>query len=324
MIPGVYKGAPLKIPADDWRIVQQMVAEYRTRGAIGSNGGFRFATAKAPRPWQIQKAGGRDVFMQRGLVARWKNALAVEPIPTISEVPVAGSPESPVDKVTVANNRTTIFWLEVYLQTNTSDNGITFWELHSDPGTPNDSPLYVNRGTTFPTQTFNPYVFTDAPGPGDPSPEVAYIKLATVIATSGEITSITQHFTGVLPLIFPTGIQSVFQNTPLHGDMIYSNVDGCAAPEKWATLPLGADGSILMVKPETVSGPDSPAWHPPGSNGDILLIEDGVPKWSSASAIFTEIGVVTAVREDGLGALQYKTRTIQVLNPGAESDWITV
>ena len=50
MIPGVYKGAPLKIPADDWRIVQQMVAEYRTRGAIGSNGGFRFAPPKTSTP----------------------------------------------------------------------------------------------------------------------------------------------------------------------------------------------------------------------------------------------------------------------------------
>ena len=69
MIPGVYKGAPLKIPADDWRIVQQMVAEYRTRGAIGSGGGFRFAPPKAPpHPWQIQKAGGTGVDMVDGVV----------------------------------------------------------------------------------------------------------------------------------------------------------------------------------------------------------------------------------------------------------------
>ena len=181
MIPGVYKGAPLKIPADDWRIVQQMVAEYRTRGAIGSNGGFRFATPKAtpPHPWQIIKAGGLDVNMVDGI-------LFSSAVTTAYSVPQSVTTAT----ITLPNNATTKIWFKAEVSNTPWATFFALWKVDA---------VTVETGEDLPEDTLD---LSDlAEGAGN-----VFVEIAEVTTADGEVTAITQLLTEPYTLIFPLAI----------------------------------------------------------------------------------------------------------------------
>jgi hypothetical protein len=273
--------------------------------------------AKSIEPLTVTKGGGLNVRVQTGKLITYDigNADQIAVYDILSDFPQTN--------IFTVSNGTTEIWVEVYVNlTTASASGLgsaETWRWRcttADGGGPSDYLAVVNSGSVVPTQTWTPGSFSDAPL--EPvGYETMYVHVATVTAASGEITNIVQHFKGVLPVFFDASIPLVMKDVG-QADLIFGNPDG-TVPQLWERLAAGATGSLLTLN--EASSIKTPAWLAPGSNGDLLTVDSGIPAWASKSSVFTEITVVTNVRENE-GTLQKKTRTVSVLDPSAESDWV--
>jgi len=257
-----------------------------------------------PPPWTISQVSGLTIRMQRGKT--WFRDRASSDLVKLFETPISGTEEDPVDSITLSDNTTKEIYLEIYLEV--GGDQVYRWSLHSDPGTPNDSPLFVDTGSSVPESTFdatNLYNSADDPL----TPEIQRIPIATVVTASGEVTSITQHLSGILPLSYDASLPEVLAVAQV-GDLYYGIADNKIAP-----LDIGAAGSVLRTADGT-----APSWLPIGTEGQYLIVESGQPVWTTLNK--TTLNVVTSIR-DNAGTIEYKTTEITVFSKGDEGDWIS-
>ena len=186
MIPGIYKGAPLKIAADDWRIAQQMIAEYRARGAMGSGGGFRFAQASTPpHPFQPTQTGPLKVKVASGMW--WGQTYENESFDTEIVRPLwMNEHRLNEQEFTVADNTTTIILVKVtyaYFQSGDAYQ----WKISSITFTTDTSATPDLPGNDIPLDNFVDNIETP---PALTPPYEKYTPIVYVEAASGEITTI--------------------------------------------------------------------------------------------------------------------------------------
>lgn len=268
-------------------------------------------------PWTFTKAGGRRVRMVRGKATTWFSAMPSGNRPTVFEVPVSGTVESPVDTLELPDNSTTEIWLESYVTSVNNNYGIISWELtDSDSGAPTDSiPFAVSSGAATPAGTFVPEDFNNAPTVGYDF-DTIYTHLATVTTSGGEVTEIVQIMDGEISPRPPECMMSVMDQ-PDTGTTLYSL--GTTIQE-WDQLAIGAEGSLYVAGTSTGTSV-LPEWLGPGAEDAYLRISGGKPSWQALTP--TTVNVVVDVR-DNSGSIEIKTRDIDVLSSGTASAWTPV
>jgi hypothetical protein len=256
-------------------------------------------------PFQISMGSGLSVTMEPGkLKAYGLTSEEYSDYTIYTDKSFFGTSTS----ISVSDNTTTEIWLEVYVSSY-NVNGISVWQIvDSDSGAPYDSlGAVIETGSTVPTQTFQRSKFDDAPEVGFDY-ETIYLPIASVTAASGEVTDITQHRQGEIPLFLDASCPTYLISSNV-GDIPYQSGTSVA---DMGNLLLGSEGSIMTA------GTAGPQWTALGTQDSVLVAGANQPEWSSGQAVT----VVVAIR-DNAGTIEYKTRTINVISAGTESGWLT-
>lgn len=241
---------------------------------------------KTRQPFELYQTAPLKVKIEPGKVIHWGNPNVIgDHQPQLYDVYSDASTET--DPEFTVTNGTTYIYLTVHLELHTSTE-TAHWILHTDPGTASDSPLELSAATSIPTQDWRQGVFFEAATMGSAPTDKLYIPIGTIIAASGKITSVTNTWTGILPISYNASAPKVLL-TATKGDIIYAVDDN---PENWSRLAIGTENQVLTVN------------------------ASGLPEWKGT----TDVDVVTAVR-DNAGTIEVKTTPITVIAKGTESGW---